>query len=552
MRLFSMTSGRAQARLVVAGAALTAATLIAGCGNSYKSVVTPISTTGPAAQVNSYAVVVSAASKSSGQASIIDWAGDFTIAYAAIGPGPLNFALDELGSEGYTINRDGTMTNFPIINSLQAKSVLYSTLPSSDGVKAAVVNMMAPSSGMYAADLTGNVIDVFSGSPQALKQSVPVSTTPVMVAGSPTLSGQREYAISQNFSDTTGVACNTSPTTRGNGKITPIEISTNNPDSSMDAGKCPVYAVQTSDQRRLFVLNRGDDTITVVNTVNNALDSCTAFKNAQTGNWITCHQTIPLSQKALTLPGVKPPANCDITTNPTCGLPATAGPVYAEYNSTKQQLYVANYDGGTISIIDVPTDEYGNDSNTYAIGNCTADTYTACGAITGGFGTVRTVNVGNTSTPYPASLTVLADGSRAYTANQGDDSGSGNGTVSVVNLSSYTVEKTLTVVGHPRTVVSTQNSTTAKIYASSPDSPYLTIIKDTGTSSDAIDTTILVTGNIVDVRVTTQNGSSGNSLYTTRTPGYGMPCSLPPTLLSNASLLAASSPIDTCRQIPGQ
>lgn len=520
MRLFSMTSGRAQARLVVAGAALTVATLIAGCGNSYKSVVTPISTTGPAAQVSSYAVVVSAASKSSGQASIIDWAGDFTIAYAAIGPGPLNFALDELGSEGYTINRDGTMTNFPIITSLQAKSVLYSTLPSS----AKVVNMMAPSSGMYAADLTGNVIDVFSGSPQALNLSIPVSTTPVMVAGSPTLSGQREYAIAQNFSDTTGVACNTSPTTRGNGTITPIEISTNNPDSSMAAGKCPVYAVQTSDQRRLFVLNRGDDTITVVNTVNNALDDCKSFQNAQTGNWITCHPTIQL--------------------------PKGSGPVYAEYNSTKQQLYVANYDGGTISIIDVPTDEYGNDSNTYTNGSCTSDA--TCGAITGGFGTVRTVNVGNTSTPYPASLTVLADGSRAYTANQGDDSGSGNGTVSVINLSSYTVEKTLTVVGHPRTVVSTQNSTTAKIYASSPDSPYLTIIKDTGTSSDAIDTTILVTGNIVDVRVTTQNGSSGNSLYTSRTPGYGLPCSLPPTLLSNASLLAASSPIDTCRQIPGQ
>jgi hypothetical protein len=111
------------------------------------------------------------------------------------------------------------------------------------------------------------------------------------------------------------------------------------------------------------------------------------------------------------------------------------------------------------------------------------------------------------------------------------------------------VEKTLTVVGHPRTVVSTQNSTTAKIYASSPDSPYLTIIKDTGTSSDAIDTTILVTGNIVDVRVTTQNGSSGNSLYTTRTPGYGMPCSLPP---NNSYWNSNTVGLESCRQIPGQ
>jgi DNA-binding beta-propeller fold protein YncE len=87
-----------------------------------------------------------------------------------------------------------------------------------------------------------------------------------------------------------------------------------------------------------------------------------------------------------------------------------------------QQLVVANYDGGTISVVNVPLDEYGNDSNTYANSNCT--TYAACGAITGGFGTfVTTIPVGNTATPNPASVTVLYDGSKAYTANQNDDSG---------------------------------------------------------------------------------------------------------------------------------
>ncbi len=32
---------------------------------------------------------------------------------------------------------------------------------------------------------------------------------------------------------------------------------------------------------------------------------------------------------------------------------AIAGPVYAEYNAATSQLVVANYDGGTISVIDV-------------------------------------------------------------------------------------------------------------------------------------------------------------------------------------------------------
>ena len=191
---------------------------------------------------------------------------------------------------------------------------------------------------------------------------------------------------------------------------------------------------------------------------------------------------------------------------------ATAGPIYAEYNQATQQLVVANYDGGSISVIDVSLDQYGNDSAT--------------------FGTTYTIPVGNTATPNPASVTVLYDGSKAYTANQNDDSGTGNGTVTVVNLSTHTVEKTLTVVGHPRTVVSTQNSEYAKIYAASPDSPYITIIESSPTVNDLIDTTVLVEGTPVDVRATTQNGSGGaNNDYSSRVPGYGQPCNLSPSAM---------------------
>ncbi len=148
---------------------------------------------------------------------------------------------------------------------------------------------------------------------------------------------------------------------------------------------------------------------------------------------------------------------------------------------------VANYDGSTVSVIDVSLDEYGNDSTT--------------------FGTTFTIPVGNN----PASVTALADGSRAYTANQSD------GTVSIVNLTSHTFEKTLPVNGHPRTVVSTQNSLYGKVYAASPDSPFLTIIR---TDLDLVDTTVLVEGNIVDVRVTTQTGCTREYFY--YEPGAGL------------------------------
>jgi DNA-binding beta-propeller fold protein YncE len=506
-----------RARLVQAGVAFAATALVAGCGSAYRPVVTPITTSGPAAQPTSYAVVVSAPSPTTaGIATILDYSGDSVMAQAPIGPGPLTFSLDESGTTGYTVNSDGTLTNFPATSTLQAKQVNYSTLPTS----ALPVNLFSPSTGLWIADLNGNVADVLTGSPEAFKLAVPAAPAPVMIAG-PGTTGQRNYAISQNIASPTGVECNLSPTTASVGAATPIEISSYSPDTSITVGKCPVYAVQSGDNKRLFVLNRGDDTITVINSQNNTPDKCTSFTNLA-GQKVTCHPTLPLSTNAVTATGITPP-------NGTSGMGTTAGPVYAEYNVATQQLVVANYDGGTISIIDVSLDEFGNDYNTYD----------SNGKVTGGFGTTYTVQVGQTSAPYPASVTVLYDGSRAYTANQGE------GTVSIVNLASHTLEKTLAVVGHPRTVVSTQNSQFGKVYAASPDSPYLTILS---TTTDIVDTTVLVEGNIVDVRVSTQNGTGNNNNSNSRRPGYGQPCNLPPALMQ--STYGSSYTLDNCTTLP--
>ncbi|MGH9594018.1 MAG: hypothetical protein ACRD5L_13070, partial [Bryobacteraceae bacterium] len=81
MRLFFMISGPARVRLVQAGAVLVAAALVAGCGNAYRPVVTPINPSGPSAQVTSYAIVVSAPSPTAaGVVTIVDYAGDSVMA----------------------------------------------------------------------------------------------------------------------------------------------------------------------------------------------------------------------------------------------------------------------------------------------------------------------------------------------------------------------------------------------------------------------------------------------------------------------------------------
>jgi DNA-binding beta-propeller fold protein YncE len=492
-----MSLGQARVLLVQVGAVLAAGALVAGCGNNYRPVVTPINPSGPAAQPSSFAVVVSAPSPStSGIATIIDYSGDSVMAKAPVGIGPTTFTVDTSGTSGYTINSDHTMTNFPVSSKLQEKDVDDTTLP----ITANLVNVSSLSGGLWVADLDKNVVDLFTGAPETFLRSIPLAPTPVMIVGS-TANSQRNFGISQGNSNgsvvSSDVACNLSPTTAPAGEADGIEVSNDSVSSRIALGQCPVYAVESNDGKRLFVLNRGSDTVSVINLQNNTLDSCTGLVN-QAGQPVTCHPTLPLSLTAVNaLNNAK--AGSGNPPNGTSGMTNVAGPVYAEYSAANNQLVVANYDGGTISIIDVSLDEYGNDGPT--------------------FGTTFTVPVGSN----PASVTVLNDGSRAYTANQAD------GTVTVVNLSSHTAVKTLAVTGYPRTVVSTQNSTQGKVYVASPNSPYLTIIR---TDQDIVDTTVLVEGNIVDVRVSTQNAVGGNNNVTSRIPGHGQPCNLPPAAMT--------------------
>jgi DNA-binding beta-propeller fold protein YncE len=495
-----MNFGQAHVRLVQVVAALAAAVLVAGCGNSYRPTVTTVTSNGPAAQPVSYAVVVSAPSPTTaGIATIIDYSGDTVMAKASIGPGPTTVAMDSLGSTGYTINSDGTISSFPATRTLQDNQVNVTTLLST----AQPLNLYMSIGGLWAADLYGNVADAFSGSPETFLRSIPLAPAPVFIVGSGGMS-QRNFGISQGNSQggniSSPVQCNVSPRTGPIGEADTIEASSYTVSSEIPLGVCPVYAVESSDAQRLFVLNRGSDTVSVINVQDGTPDSCTPFLN-KVGQMVTCHPTLPLSTTA----GLAQDANNDV--------PAVAGPVYAEFNAATSQLVVADYDGGTISIIDVSLDTYGNDSPT--------------------FGTTFTVPVGKN----PASVTVLYDGSRAYTANQADQ------TVSVVNLSSHTFVKTLPVTGHPRTVVSTQNSSYGKVYVASPDSNVLTIIR---TDEDIVDATQLVEGNIVDVRVSTQNAVSGNSNSVSRRPGYGQPCNLPPNELPQNSSLT----IEACQKLP--
>ncbi len=469
----------AGALLVLAGAA--------GCGSQYRPVINPVVPTGPASQPTSYTMVFSQpnlqlpadlpsdfppcpavngvvqAYANPGVATLVDFSGDSIMAQAEIGNGPLSFAIDPTGATAYSENCDGTISTVPISQSLQTNKVGSSTLLAN----AVPINMLVITGTQYVTEEGRDAIAAMTGSPPSLKQEVPVAPSVINVTGSAT--GQRVYAISQGNISTpnfTWGSCATPSAVTTVGEADAIEVATNTISTRLPLGVCPVFGVTSADGKRSFILNRGSGTITVINAQQNTLD--TALNPTGTINL------------------------CGGTT------PCTAGPVYAELYTPGNLLVTANYDNNTISAIDISLDVYGNDSATF-------------GKI------LATVPVGTN----PAMVTVLQDGSRAYTANQAD------GTVTVVNLTSFTAQKTIslgTASPNPRTIVSTYNYPTGKVYVSSQNSPNVMIIR---TDTDTVSATLNMQGNVVDIRTTSQYAGSttqgGNSIAVSRSAGSGAP-----------------------------
>jgi YVTN family beta-propeller protein len=440
-----------------AGGALLLLAGVAGCGNQYRPVVTPVRPTGPSPAPVAYAVAITQPTgAAAGIATVLDFSGDTVLAQATIGDLPLDFTLDLAGATAYTIDRDGSLSDIPISTSLQTKNVLTSTLTAT----AIPINTITGTGVLYVVDQASDQLDVLSGTPPGLKQAIQFPPGLINLAGR--AASARFYGISQNVGP---AVCATPALVTTTGVASALEAATNSISATIPVGICPVYGLQSVDGLRSFILNRGSGTVTVIDTQKNTLDT---QKNPTTG----------LPNSTLTLP---------------------AGPVYAELYDTTSQLVTANYDSNTISVIDVTTDAFDNDAPT--------------------FGTIHNVAVGG----GPSSVTVLQDGSRAYVANSND------GTVSIVNLSSYTVEATITLplnpdgtTPHPRTIISTYNYPTGKVYVTSPDSDNLVILR---TDTDTVDATLQLQGNLIDTRVTRQNANlSTQTLTNSYSPGNGVPC----------------------------
>ena len=451
---------------------MLAAALLSGCGNQYRPVVSAISPVGPAGQPTKYAVAVASPSSTlPGLLTFVDFSGDTVLSTPSVLPNPSYFAITNSGIEGFLIDSSGLFNDFGMSNpeGLLTSNVVQTTLPVASSPVS--ISAITPSSGTGTAfipEAATSRIALLNSSTAALLQEIAVGANPVYVVGVD--GAPRVYAISQ--------------LSGGNGQIAALEaISTSSysVSATIPVGNTPVYGVMTTDARRAFILNKGSGTVSVMNVINNAPDS-----------------TTPL----ITLP--------QITYS---GGTSAPNPVWADVSPTNSEIVVLNQGDGThpgsLSIISVPL--------------CTSSTQTSnpnCNSAnpvdSTGFGQiVATANVGIN----PQMVSVLRDGSRAYVANQRDSTGTcaaGEGSVSVVSLVSGVVTATICgtsttagtatantsptlVYGHPSTIAATTGTPAGKVYITSSDNQYLTIIY---TDTDSVQGHINLQGLGVRVQVT--------------------------------------------------
>lgn len=439
--------------------------LLAGCGASYRPVVSAINPVGPAGQPTKFAIAISRPSPGApGLMTAVDFSGDTIISTPSIQPDPSYFALGNSGASAYVINTSGALDTFGVSNpaGLQTRDVSQtSLLVGANPVSVSPISTPGVGTVIFIPEVGRSAVAALSASGPSLLQELatPANTTPTYVVGAD--SASRAYSLS-------------SANGGGNGFASAIETTLSQPavSTNLQVGANPVYGVMSADGSRAYIVNKGSGTVSVINVLTNALDATTPV------------------------------------------IPATgtlgANPVWAELVPSLSELVVVNAGDGThpgsLSIINVPLCNSVTPVNNP---NCNA----ANPSDAAGFGTViATVPVG----VNPVMVSVLRDGSRAYVANAGNAGAGIEGSVSVINLSSNTVSTTIAgtsstdstadastsptkVYGHPNSITSSLASPTGKVYITSGDNRFLTVLR---TDTDAVTTHVNLQGSGLRVLMT--------------------------------------------------
>ncbi|MCU1307368.1 MAG: 40-residue beta-propeller repeat containing protein, partial [Acidobacteriaceae bacterium] len=231
--------------------------------------------------------------------------------------------------------------------------------------------------------------------------------------------------------------------------------------TDIPVGSNPVALTGTSDGQRLYVANQADNTVTVIAPTSNSV--------------------VP------SVPGQPNP------------IAVGSSPVFLAVSKDNTQVFAVNQGSNSVSVINTNTNAVTNvavgASPNFAffdtansllwVTNSGADTVTVINALNlADVRTISLVSAGCASPAKPVSITVLADGTRAYVADSGCNS------VSVISALSKTVTKTIPVGTTPVSIDSTTDST--KVVVVNKGSNTASVIQ---TSDDTVSVNVNVPAN---------------------------------------------------------
>jgi YVTN family beta-propeller protein len=373
--------------------------LLAGCGDTFRPVATPIAQPGgdPAAQRN--AIILSSNGSNPGITTHVDVSGDITVAVHNVGKNPVHAVLNVLDT--FIANRDDdTVTVYNTFGGAGASNTTI-TLPTGscpvfvNSREAGTVYVASTATAPACATGTGGngSLQVISLATLTVSASVATGINPVAVAELPNIS--EIYVVNQGSNNVTVINAPDKTVT-----IPPVAV-----------GTSPAWLDVSSDSAYVFVANQGSNSVSVIATSSNTVVGTVAVGLSPTFLKYDPHlkrlYVANSGGDSISIINADPSTSSFLTQVTTVALPAGAAPSALTPLADGTRVYVADKGLNTVSVV-------------------SAISSTVIGSIPVGVA--------------PVSIDSSADSTRVYSANSGSATTPGSGSISVIRTADNSVQ----------------------------------------------------------------------------------------------------------------
>ncbi len=226
--------------LLLATAALVVA--LAGCNDTLRQFIVPVPQPGGDPAALSDAIVLSTNPGGLGSNLHIDVSGDSVIGVVSVGPNPVFLA--KASNRLYAINGDNTVSTYIALNPLSSVLSTITLPPGTVGVGAG-----AGSNGdVYIANTGSGTVPMISANINAVTDQVAALSQPAAIAGN--ASNSKIYILNS-----------------GAGSVSPVSTIDNFVAPAITVGARPIWGVMAPDGEHVFIVNQGDGTVSVIDTL---------------------------------------------------------------------------------------------------------------------------------------------------------------------------------------------------------------------------------------------------------------------------------------------